>query len=47
VTARVVQERPYDELAGEEGLSETVVRKRVSRGLATLRNRLQERGADR
>jgi DNA-directed RNA polymerase specialized sigma24 family protein len=42
VTARVIEERSYGELAGEQGLSETAVRKRVSRGLATLRGRLQE-----
>lgn len=37
VTARVIDERPYDELASSLGLSEQVVRKRVSRGLAQLR----------
>jgi RNA polymerase sigma factor (sigma-70 family) len=42
VAARVIEERPYEQLAGEQGLSETAVRKRVSRGLATLRSRLQE-----
>jgi RNA polymerase sigma factor (sigma-70 family) len=37
VTGRVIDERPYDELAASLGLSEQVVRKRVSRGLAQLR----------
>lgn len=42
VTARVVHERGYAEIAGELRCSESVVRKRVSRGLATLRARLKE-----
>lgn len=37
VTGRVLEERSYDELAASLGLSEQVVRKRVSRGLARLR----------
>jgi RNA polymerase sigma factor (sigma-70 family) len=37
VTGRVIEERGYDELAASLGLSEQVVRKRVSRGLAQLR----------
>jgi RNA polymerase sigma-70 factor (ECF subfamily) len=37
VTGRVIEERTYDELAASLGLSEQVVRKRVSRGLAQLR----------
>jgi RNA polymerase sigma-70 factor (ECF subfamily) len=37
VTGRVIEERSYDELAASLGLSEQVVRKRVSRGLAQLR----------
>ncbi len=37
VTGRVIEERGYDELAAALGLSEQVVRKRVSRGLAQLR----------
>jgi RNA polymerase sigma factor (sigma-70 family) len=37
VTARVVDERAYGEIAQELRLSEQVVRKRVSRGLARLR----------
>src|SRR5579875_253778 len=40
VTGRVIEERPYDELAASLGLSEQVVRKRVSRGLARLRSAL-------
>jgi RNA polymerase sigma factor (sigma-70 family) len=42
VTARVVDERDYREIAGELRCSESVVRKRVSRALATLRARLKE-----
>jgi RNA polymerase sigma factor (sigma-70 family) len=44
VTARVVDERAYGEIAEELQLSEQVVRKRVSRGLARLRAAM---GADR
>ena len=40
VRARVVEERDYDEIAGELHTSEAVVRKRVSRGLATARRRI-------
>lgn len=36
VTARVVEARPYSDLAGEIGVSEQVVRARVSRGLRTM-----------
>jgi RNA polymerase sigma factor (sigma-70 family) len=42
VTARVLQEREYDEIAGELEISEAGVRKRVSRGLAALRGRVRE-----
>jgi RNA polymerase sigma factor (sigma-70 family) len=42
VAGRVIDERSYAELAAEHRLSQTPVRKRVSRGLATLRTRLQE-----
>lgn len=42
VTARVVQERDYEEIAGELAISPAGVRKRVSRGLASLRGRLKE-----
>jgi RNA polymerase sigma factor (sigma-70 family) len=38
--ARVLDERRYDEIAAELQCSESVVRKRVSRGLAALRTRL-------
>jgi RNA polymerase sigma-70 factor (ECF subfamily) len=38
ILGRVVDERGYAELAGELGCSTLVVRKRVSRGLARLRN---------
>ncbi len=42
LTARVIDERPYHELAREHQMTEAAVRKRVSRGLASLRSRLQE-----
>lgn len=40
--ARVVDERPYAEIAVQLGCSEMVVRQRVSRGLARLRTGLEE-----
>jgi RNA polymerase sigma factor (sigma-70 family) len=40
VLSRVVDERSYREIAGELRCSEMVVRKRVSRGLARLREQL-------
>jgi len=40
VQARVVEERGYADIAAELDCSESVVRKRVSRGLARLRTRL-------
>ena len=40
VTARVIEEREYEEIAAELDVSEAVVRKRVSRGLGGLRRRL-------
>ena len=40
VRARVLDERGYDEIAADLGVSEAVVRKRVSRGLGALRDRL-------
>jgi RNA polymerase sigma factor (sigma-70 family) len=43
VRARIVEERSYTELATALSCSEMVVRKRVSRGLARMRARLQER----
>jgi RNA polymerase sigma factor (sigma-70 family) len=42
VTARVVAEREYADIAGELRISEAGVRQRVSRGLAALRRRLRE-----
>lgn len=42
VRAHVLEDRPYRELAQRLGCSEQVVRKRVSRGLAQLRTRLDE-----
>lgn len=42
VTARVVEERGYPEIAAELQCSESVVRQRVSRGLARVRARLTE-----
>jgi RNA polymerase sigma-70 factor (ECF subfamily) len=41
VAGRVIGERGYDELAAELDCSESVVRQRVSRGLRTLRARLE------
>jgi RNA polymerase sigma factor (sigma-70 family) len=41
VRARLVDERPYGEIAGAEGVSEAVIRQRVSRGLAGLRRRMR------
>jgi RNA polymerase sigma-70 factor (ECF subfamily) len=40
IRARVIEEREYDEIAHELQTSKTVVRKRVSRGLAALRRRM-------
>jgi RNA polymerase sigma factor (sigma-70 family) len=40
ITARVIDEREYGEIAQSLDTSEAVVRKRVSRGLATLRRRM-------
>ncbi|WP_445151848.1 RNA polymerase sigma factor [Baekduia sp. Peel2402] len=45
VAGRVVEERSYEELAAALQCSESVVRQRVSRGLRTLRTRLEGRGA--
>jgi RNA polymerase sigma factor (sigma-70 family) len=42
VTARVVDERDYEDIAGELQISPAGVRQRVSRGLAVLRGRLRE-----
>ena len=43
VLARVVHEREYGDIAAELKVSDAVVRQRVSRGLAGLRARLEER----
>jgi len=43
IAAHVLEERPYDEIAGALGTSEAVVRKRVSRGLAAMRERMGAR----
>jgi RNA polymerase sigma factor (sigma-70 family) len=40
IRAHVIEERDYGEIAGELRTSEAVVRKRVSRGLATARRRI-------
>jgi RNA polymerase sigma-70 factor (ECF subfamily) len=42
VLLRVVEDAPYERVAREIGCSEQVARKRVSRGLANLRRRLDE-----
>jgi RNA polymerase sigma factor (sigma-70 family) len=44
VLARVVDERDYAEIAADLACSEMVVRKRVSRGLRVLRERLEKSG---
>lgn len=44
IRARVIGEQDYSEIAAHLRCSESVVRQRVSRGLATLRNRLSEGG---
>ncbi len=45
IVARVLDEREYDDISRTLRCSEAVVRKRVSRGLATLRRQLLQRGA--
>ena len=40
ITAHVLEDRPYAEIAAGERTSEAVVRKRVSRGLGALRRRM-------
>jgi RNA polymerase sigma factor (sigma-70 family) len=42
VRARILEERPYEEIARELRCSQSVVRKRVSRGLASLRSQIKE-----
>jgi RNA polymerase sigma-70 factor (ECF subfamily) len=41
VVARIVEERSYEEIAGELQCSKSLVRQRVSRGLRTLRSDLE------
>jgi RNA polymerase sigma factor (sigma-70 family) len=43
VERRVLEERPYPEIAGELRCSEAVVRQRVHRGLTRMREQLKER----
>jgi RNA polymerase sigma-70 factor, ECF subfamily len=45
VRSRVLDERPYREIATELRCSELVIRKRVSRGLARMREQLRETGS--
>ena len=40
VHARLVEDQAYGEIAVAAGVSEAAIRQRVSRGLATLRERL-------
>ncbi len=40
--ARVIEEREYTDIAGEAGVSEAVVRQRVSRALGWLRTRIEQ-----
>jgi RNA polymerase sigma factor (sigma-70 family) len=42
VRARILEERSYEEIARELRCSQSVVRKRVSRGLASLRSQMKE-----
>ena len=43
IRAHVIDERPYGEIARLQGTTEAVVRKRVSRGLAAVRQRMGPR----
>jgi RNA polymerase sigma factor (sigma-70 family) len=43
IAAHVIEERPYGQIAAELDMSEAVVRKRVSRGLAAMRERMGAR----
>jgi RNA polymerase sigma factor (sigma-70 family) len=43
IRAHVIDERSYGEIANEQHVSEAVVRKRVSRGLAAVRTRMGSR----
>ncbi len=42
ITGRVLGEQDYEDLASTLGCSESVVRKRVSRGLGALRQTIEE-----
>lgn len=42
IIGRVIEERPYNEIASELACSESVVRQRVSRGLKTLRAQIEK-----
>jgi RNA polymerase sigma factor (sigma-70 family) len=42
IRARILDELPYDEIADRLQTSELVIRKRVSRGIATLREQLED-----
>ena len=42
IRARILDNRPYDEIAKQLHISGHAIRKRVSRGLATLRRELEE-----
>lgn len=42
IIGRVIEERPYDEIASALACSESVVRQRVSRGLRSLRAQMEE-----
>jgi RNA polymerase sigma factor (sigma-70 family) len=43
VSLRVIEERSYEEIAEQLRCSESLVRQRVSRGLRTMRSKLEER----
>ena len=43
IEARVVDEQEYEQIAAATHTSEAVIRKRVSRGLASLRRKLEGR----
>jgi DNA-directed RNA polymerase specialized sigma24 family protein len=44
VQARVLDDKSYEQIASEEAISAQAARKRVSRGLDSLRRRVQEEG---
>jgi len=43
IVSRIIDERPYDEIASQLACSESVVRQRVSRGLKNLRAQVEKR----